>query len=112
MGAWQKATGSSTDVLMALSEAPEPVPQTYATESGKTRGGVSEQRQTRYDRAAQDANVKLKGRGKGFGKFKGKGPSHKGKGPSKSQDKGSSKGQHGSQPSGSHKWWQPKYDNR
>jgi ankyrin repeat protein len=89
-GALQKAQGSSTDVATALSKAPVQTPQTFTTESGRTRTGVSESRQTRYSRTAQDPDARPK------------------------NGKGSNKGQSWSQASGSQNWWSsnPWYDNR
>ena len=64
MGALEKARGSSGDMEAVLTEAQAPM--TEATSSGRTRTGISEQRQIRYVRAAQDPDAsERRSRGKG-----------------------------------------------
>ena len=64
MGALEKAQGHSGELRKILTRAN--VPMTEATSSGRTRIGISEQRQIRYVRAAQDPDAsERRSRGKG-----------------------------------------------
>ena len=64
MGALEMARGSSGDMTAVLTAAEAPM--TEATSSGRTRTSISEQRQIRYARAAQDPGASERSsRGKG-----------------------------------------------